>query len=361
MSTTVSMTLGIAFLLLAIVAVFLQAWLWGPKFWDEEAKVTRAPKFWLRMHAIAGYTYGLIYLVMMWEMVPRMWEYQYELPARTVIHAVVAITIGVLLITKILILMFFRHFEESMPKFGFGLLLCTVIISFLSLPFSLRAIDPRAESPENLERVASTLADVDMSDADPNITVEDLATVKGLRRGRNVLMQQCVSCHDMRTILIKPRTANNWYQVNMRMLEKPSVVGEPLLAADIPYVTAYLVAITPEIQRSTALRRQQERAKKAVAVAVAGAPTRAGEGEEAGGEAPAEDKAIELDAAAKKELMETRCAEDCHEMDEIESYGGGDVAEWTEVIARMVEEGAELEEGETEIIAAYLAEAFPKE
>ena len=91
MSTTLSMWLGIAFLALVIVAVLLQAWLWGPKFWNEEEKKTEAPKFWLRMHALAGYAYGVIYVVMMWNMLPRLWEYQYELPARTVVHAVVGI------------------------------------------------------------------------------------------------------------------------------------------------------------------------------------------------------------------------------------------------------------------------------
>ena len=54
MSTTVSMWLGIAFFFLAIAAVLLQAWLWGPKYWDEAAKVTRAPKAWLRVHAATG-------------------------------------------------------------------------------------------------------------------------------------------------------------------------------------------------------------------------------------------------------------------------------------------------------------------
>ena len=42
-TTTLSMWLGILFLGLGITAVLLQAWLWGPKFWDEEAKKTRAP------------------------------------------------------------------------------------------------------------------------------------------------------------------------------------------------------------------------------------------------------------------------------------------------------------------------------
>ena len=100
------MWLGIIFLGLCIVAVLLQAWLWGPRFWNEETKKTEAPRSWLMLHKICGYLYLLIYMVMMWNMVPRMWEYQYELPARTVFHAVVAIIIGVLLISKILILMF---------------------------------------------------------------------------------------------------------------------------------------------------------------------------------------------------------------------------------------------------------------
>ena len=121
------MYLGLAFLGLAIAAVLLQAVLWGPKYWNEETKKTEAPKLWLRVHAICGYSYGGIYLFMMWHMVPRLWEYQYELPARTVIHAVVAITIGVLLICKICILLFFRHFEESMPRYGFGILPQTLL------------------------------------------------------------------------------------------------------------------------------------------------------------------------------------------------------------------------------------------
>ena len=260
MSTTLSMWLGIAFLALAIIAVLLQAWLWGPQFWNEEKKKTEAPKFWLRVHALAGYTYGIIYVVMMWNMLPRLWEYQYELPARTVIHAVVGITIGVLLICKILILIFFRHFEESMPSYGFGLLLCTVILSTLSIPYAVQAHDfsGRTTDPENLERVQKLLANVDFGEQE--VDVDSLTTLATFERGRQALVKQCIVCHDMRTILAKPRTPQRWYDVSMRMLEKPSVFGEQLLEDDIPAVTAYLAAITPEIQKSTKDRRDQERA-----------------------------------------------------------------------------------------------------
>ncbi len=347
MSTTLSMWLGIAFLALAIIAVLLQAWLWGPKFWNEELKKTEAPKFWLRMHALAGYAYGLIYVVMMWNMLPRLWEYQYELPARTVFHAVVGITIGVLLICKILILVFFRHFEESMPYYGFGLLLCTVILSTLSIPYAVQAHDfsGKTTDPENIERVQKLLANVDFGEQE--VDIEELTTREGFEKGRQVLVRQCIVCHDMRTILAKPRTPQRWYEVSMRMLDKPSVFGEQLRVEDIPAVTAYLAAITPEIQKSTKERRLAEReeaknndamvdmAHAAEVVAVA-----------------------KIDPAKGQALLEEHCTA-CHELDENESHGPDDLAGWRSVVAAMVDEGAEIDDEIASEIALFLSQKYP--
>jgi mono/diheme cytochrome c family protein len=346
MSTTLSMWLGIAFLMLAIVAVLLQAWLWGPKFWDDQAKKTRAPKLWLRMHALAGYSYGVIYVVMMWFMLPRLWEYQYELPARTVIHAVLAIAIGVLLICKIAILLFFRHFEEAMPRYGFGLLVCTVAMTTLSVPYALRAhdLEGRTTDPGNVERVRKLLAEVEI---DPKVDVETLVTTQAFERGREVLVRKCITCHDMRTVLVQPRTAKGWYTVNMRMLEKPAVFGERLEPEDVPFVTAYLVAITPEIQESAKQKREQSRMvmarTDAMVAAVHDAET---------GAAPAVDK------AAGEALLQAKCV-DCHELDEVEKHGGDDVAGWRSVIAAMVDEGTELTDEEANLLTQYLAAIHP--
>ncbi len=347
MSTTLSMWSGIAFLALAIIAVLLQAWLWGPRFWNEEKKKTEAPKFWLRMHALAGYTYGIIYVVMMWNMLPRLWEYQYELPARTVIHAVVGITIGVLLICKILILIFFRHFEESMPSYGFGLLLCTVILSTLSIPYAVQAHDfsGRTTDPENLERVQMLLANVDFGDEE--VDIEALTTLESFEHGRQVLVKQCIVCHDMRTILAKPRTPQSWYDVSMRMLEKPSVFGERLSAEDIPSVTAYLAAITPEIQQSTKQRREQERADEKNTDAIIDLAHSA----EAVGSA-------KIDPARGQALLEANCTA-CHELDENDNHGPDDIAGWRGVVASMVEEGAELDDTTATDIATFLAQKYP--
>ncbi|RMH00017.1 MAG: hypothetical protein D6705_01590 [Deltaproteobacteria bacterium] len=339
------MWLGIAFLFLAVVAVLLQAWLWGPKFWDEEAKKTRAPRFWLRMHALAGYTYGAIYVAMMWHMVPRLWRYQTELPARTVVHAVAGIVIGVLLVSKIVILRRFRHFEEAMPRFGLGLLLSTVVLVFLSVPYAIVAHDLTgdAAAPENLERVRRHLSEV----VDDPQAVAAATTPEAIARGRAVLTGKCTSCHDMRTILRRPRTAGEWLRVVRRMQEKPVVFGVPVTDEDVLPVTAYLAAVTPRIQRSERKRAADEAKARARKQAMLANVT----GEEA---TPPAD----YDPARAKALFEARCTE-CHDADTVAEHGGGDRGQWLSVIAAMVEEGAEVAPDEANLLAAYLAERYP--
>ncbi|KIG14096.1 hypothetical protein DB30_07283 [Enhygromyxa salina] len=355
MSTSLSMWLGILFLVLAIVAVLLQAWLWGPKFWNEELKKTQAPKAWLRIHAAVGYVYGIIYVVMMWNMFPRLWQYQYELPARTVIHAVVAITLGVILVTKIMILVFFRHFEEAMPRFGFGLLLCSVLLITLSVPHAARALDlqGRIGDPENIARVEKVLGEIEFDEGAP--AVEDLVAKKGLQRGRDLLVNKCVSCHDMRTILSTPRTGARWHDLVVRMQEKPDPFSSnPLSAKEVPYVTAYLIAITPDIQASRKRKAEQERARDVVQEATVAAMAKT----PAEASADTAGPSVEVDADKAKTILSSRCT-DCHELDEVESFGGGDIAAWSKVVADMVEEGAEITQDEAMVLAPYLAQAYP--
>ncbi|MCA9686957.1 MAG: hypothetical protein KC457_32625 [Myxococcales bacterium] len=354
MSVTISMWLGIAFLVLAVVAVLLQAWLWGPKFWNEEEKKTHAPKAWLRVHAASGYLFGIIYVVMMWNMFPRLWEYQYELPARTVIHAVVAIILGVLLITKIMILLFFRHFEESMPQFGFGILVCTVVLTTLSVPHAVRGLDlqGRIGDAENMARVEQILAEIDFGEGSPQVA--ELTSEEGLRIGRDILVNKCITCHDMRTILMQPRTGARWHELVLRMQEKPDPFNaDPMTLAEAPYVTAYLVAITPDIQASRKRKVEQDRSRRESEEKAVAAMAKAPEATADTAGAPA------VDTARGKEILDARCL-DCHEHDEVESFGGADVAGWAKVITDMVDEGAEIPEDEAPVLAAFLAATYPK-
>jgi cytochrome c5 len=356
MSVGTSMWLGILFLVLAVTAVLLQAWLWGPKFWNEEHKKTTAPKAWLRFHAAVGYTYGLIYVGMMWNMFPRLWEYQYELPARTVFHAVIAIVLGVLLISKIFILVFFRHFEEAVPRFGFAIMLCTVVLISLSVPHAARALDlqGRIADPDNIARVEQVLGEIELGEGAPDLA--ELTSHEGLQKGRDLLVNKCVSCHDMRTILLVPRTGARWHELVVRMQDKPDPFSsEPLTDDEVPYVTAYLVAITPDIQASRKRKVEEERTREAVeqkTVAAMAVPSAA--------DAVGTSVAVhQVDETKGKAILDGRCM-DCHELDEIESFGGADVAGWSKVITDMVEEGAEITEEEARLLAPYLASIYAK-
>jgi mono/diheme cytochrome c family protein len=375
MNTTSSMMLGIGFVVLGVTAVLLQAWLWNPKYWDEAAKKTHAPRPGLVAHKLVGYSFGAIYLVMMWNMLPRLWEYQVELPARTVVHAVAAIVLGVLLFTKIAILRWFRYFEEAMPKLGLGILTCTVVIGTLSIPFALRAegYGFAPMDPANVERVRGLLATVEFEEG---VDREALVTEDALARGRRVLVGECVRCHDMRTILAKPRTAGGWYDVVMRMTEKPSVFGEPIALDDVPFVTAYLVAITPEIQESRKLAAAQERERAKMIASVVDGLTGGGGGSDT--VAPAEaavakeptptpaaapaaksEPAVAVDEAQGKALLGSLCTQ-CHELDEVEKHGGDDPEGWSKVVRAMVAEGAEISEPEAKQLVPYLAKRWPK-
>lgn len=392
MSTTLSMWLGISFEVLGIAAVVLQAWLWNPKYWDEVNKKTNAPKAGLLVHRWVGIAFTVIYLVMMWHMVPRLWEYQVELPARTIMHATAAIILGVLLFTKLAILRFFRHFEESMPQLGFGILICTVVIGVLSLPFALQAegVGVNTFDEANIARVKKQIGKVELPEG---VDIDVVASADGMNRGRKVLVTECVKCHDMRTILVKPRSATGWYKVVDRMTEKPSVFGEPTKPEDVPYVTAYLIGITPDLRESRRLEEAASRRRKAAITGLFKQITGSGgeddsdapadesggepvadseaapEGESGAEEAPkpepkpepkkAEPEEKVVDDATGEALLEQYCT-DCHGLEDITDYGGSDKAGWNQVTRDMIEEGAEIPEDDARAIVLFLAAKYPK-
>ena len=65
-------TLGVAFLALALALTFLMFYLWRFPY-DHSAHRSSAPRSLVRLHRLLGYAYVAVYVVLMWEMVPRLW------------------------------------------------------------------------------------------------------------------------------------------------------------------------------------------------------------------------------------------------------------------------------------------------
>jgi hypothetical protein len=257
--------LGIIFVVLGFAAMFLMYHLWGYPF-DKATRTSEAPRWAMLLHRLLGYAFAAIYIVLMWKMVPRLWQYQVEFPARTVVHIVVGFSVGFLLLVKIAIMRFFRHFEEWMPYLGTGIMLGTVILIGLSIPYAFqeRHLAEAALSETNRIRVAQMLPSANLPSGAP--TASELSTEKSLKSGRDVLLGNCVKCHDLKTILAKPRTPAGWWQTVDRMSDKPALF-EPLTDRETYDVTAYLIAITPDLQRSSKQKYQAQVARdKATAV-----------------------------------------------------------------------------------------------
>ena len=201
MDTYGNAILGLVFLLLSAGGTFLMFYLWGYPF-DHEKMVSAAPKPLMRLHRAIGWAYLTIYVVLMFQMVPRLWSYEVEFPARTVAHFLLGMAIGVILLVKISIVRWFKHLESTMvPFLGTSLLLCTFLLVGLSLPFAFRerALRARAAggsvfSAESLARVKSLLPEAGLP---KNVSADRFASAAGLKRGREVLLDTCVTCHDV--------------------------------------------------------------------------------------------------------------------------------------------------------------------
>lgn len=356
MVLALSLTLGLLFLVTAFAATFLTFKVAGYPL-DEASKKRRAPAWLAGVHNVLWWVYLGLYLVLMTEMFPRLWEYQVELPPRTVAHVIIGITVGVALIVKISFERFFRHMEEWVAPLAAILLGGTILLSGLSVPMALHefglaksAVGGGVYSQENRARVAKLLPQAELP---PEADLEKLTTVEALQEGRDVLASKCVVCHDLKTILVQPRTPSAWWKTVERMASKPSF-DDPLSEQELFVVTAYLVAISGDLQKSVKERKAKEE-KRAEAVAevkldAAAAPK---EGAPAGGgDLPP------FDAALAAKTYETMCAQ-CHELKDIEARPPKDSEEIKNTIIRMIAvNGLEAKKEDLDLVYLHMVTKF---
>ena len=345
MNIVTSAMVGVVFLLLGAAATFLMYHLWGFPF-DKATRTSQAPKSLMRLHRILGYTYAAIYLFMMTQMVPRMWQYQVELPPRTVAHLLLGFLIGIILLLKIAIMRFFRHLEEWMPTLGTLLFVCTVLLLGLSLPFAYRegtlasgAAGGGVYSAQNRKRIAALLPSAGLP---VGTSFAELSTEAGLRKGRTVLLDKCVRCHDLKTILAQPRMPADWVTTVGRMAEKPALFA-PITPREQQYVSAYLIAITPDLRKSV-------------------------KGEEKPGLTPPQTLRTveppgtnpETQAASAAQATFRRICSQCHASGKVDKSPPRSEAEVQSLLQRMTGNGMKVTDKELQSIRAYLTNTYVK-
>lgn len=357
MSTFGNVLLGLLFLGLGVANTFLMFKLWGYPF-DHDTLRSSAPRLWMWVHRLTGYAYLGIYIYLMTQMLPRLWSYQIELPARTVAHLTFGMAIGVILVIKIAVVRFFKHLESTLAPFlGTSLLLCSALLIGLSAPVALKewsmgrkAIAGSVLGEENLRRVTNLLPLAGLPSEAP---LERLASTTALRGGRRVLLRKCVQCHDLRTILARPRTPASWVQTVQRMAER-SLLAEPISQEEQWFVSTYLIAISPELQQSAKLKRRQdlsmERSRAAIESVTVALETTVRSMDELR-------KRYSLEEA--KETFEMNCAM-CHSLSNVGNAPPGSLVEAEALVARMVGNGLNATQTELEQIVFYLTETYAR-
>lgn len=343
--------LGVIFLGISIAQTLLMFYAWGFPF-DHEKLKSQAPKSLVWTHRLLGVIYIAIYIFLMAQMVPRLWTYQIELPARTVAHLMLGIAIGGILFIKLLIVRFFRHLEDKLvPTLGVTLFLCTLVLVCLALPFTFReaylsrgALEGDMVNAERLERVREQLPKTGLTDEN---ALEELASASGILAGRKVLINKCTQCHDLRTALARPRTPESWRQTVSRMANRSTILN-PISDTEQWQVTAYLIAISPTLQRTLRQKRdlEQETAESQQAARMAGEKMQA--------------MADSFDVDAARELFQTRCSQ-CHSPVLVEGKPPGSMDEALQLVTRMVRNGLRGTDEELATIVRYLTVTYAKD
>jgi rubredoxin/cytochrome c5 len=295
-------------------------------------------------HRVCGYIFLMIYLVLLVQMIPRLWTYQIEFPARSVVHIFLGMAVGTILVLKIAIVRFFVRLDHGLvPMLGTSILVGSVVLIGISVPTAFREAIATARlfTEENRQRVRLLLVQAELDDA----ACKRLSSTESLRAGQRVLRQDCIACHDLRTVLAKPRTPQNWRKTVRRMADRTTLIN-PLDEDKQWQVTAYLIALSPQLQRSIQqLRDEQYRRSRSKQAAEA---VTAEEGQP-----------VAYDAAKAKELFEAKCSQ-CHKTSVVTASPPGSEDEARELVTMMVEEGLEANEEELPTIVRYLIETYAK-
>ena len=338
--------LGLLFFGISVASTLLMFHLWGYPF-DHDTLTSSAPPRLMRLHRWLGYAYVAIYVVLMSQMVPRLWAYQVEFPPRTVAHLTLGMAIGVIVVIKISIVRYFKHLESStVPLLGILLLISTTLLIGLSAPFALQEeflsraahAGQSVFAPDNVARVTGLLESAGIASQQQRSA---LAAPASLRAGRMVLSKKCVQCHDLRTILARPQPPQNWRQVVSRMAGR-SVILNPITEPEQLAVTAYLIAISPQLQAAV----KQQRAETLVA--------------EQTRETAARVRTVatvrsspSADPVRARRVYETKCVQ-CHSLATVQAAPPQSEEQARVLVARMVNNGLTATEEEMDLIVRHL-------
>lgn len=362
--------LGLTFVLVALAGVLAMLESYGnPNSRFSQGTLTL-------IHRTCGYLFTVLYLVLLYFMLRRILESSMPLTPLQTIHAVLGIVIFPLLFVKILIIRRFKGLMKFLPFFGITIFTLAVSLnvvtagffvlravgapvryislasydrSKLNLDVGRKLLEVKCQKCHTLERVFTAVKTEDkwtktvnqMVFRDPSIEDDEAAQIIFyLSNARSVLEtkrammlagmtlsdQKCGRCHTLERVYLKKRTKEQWSGiVNQMAAIEPMWISSDEAETIKQYL--YAAHSAEEIRAVRAAVMKEEAVTPRLTVGL-----------------PPED------------FFLTKCTA-CHAPDRIfrksESFMS-DREKWNTVVERMIENGAELDDREKEMILDYL-------
>jgi mono/diheme cytochrome c family protein len=260
--------------------------------------------------------------------------------------------IGIILIIKIPIVRFFKPLTQQMaPILGTTLLISTTLLVGLSVPITLREaylnkgeIDNSVFNAENIARVKMLLNKAGFDEEAP---LKELSSISGLRKGRQVLIGKCVQCHNLRTVLMRPKTPEQWVET-VKIMSERSLLARPINKQEQMYVSAYLIAISPKLQETAKIIRKRKLKRQQSKEAIEAIKQKIRAEYELDGE---------TDFTEAQKLFEETCSQ-CHHLSIIDKKPPNNTEEAINVVSRMLENGLDITEEQYMKIVSFLTKKY---
>src|SRR5579871_6275068 len=215
LTTSVSIVLGLAFVLLGGLNVWLVLESWS------RVKAANASSRMLALHRIGGYLFIALFCVMTYFMVARLRGGSADTSPTVTLHLALAMILSPLLFIKVLIARYYKNQHSLLMPLGLTIfVLAFVLVASTAGPYLVRTT--------RIERVT-----IDPATA-PAVAID-------LNQASDLTQKRCAKCHNLDRVVGARKDAQGWVATVDRMRAIP---GAGISEADARTIVSYLVSQT---------------------------------------------------------------------------------------------------------------------
>ncbi len=232
LTTSASVALGLAFVLLGGINVWLVLEAWS------RVKAAKASSQMLTLHRIGGYLFIALFCVMTYFMFARLRSGGGDTSATVTLHLALAMILSPLLFVKVLIARYYKNQQSLLMPIGLTIfVLAFVLIASTVGPYLARA--------SKIEQVS-----IDPAHLAPLVTID-------LNQASDLTQRRCSKCHNLDRVVGARKDAQGWITTVDRMRAIP---GADISEADAQTIISYLASQTQPKGSDTSPKMEVARA-----------------------------------------------------------------------------------------------------